>query len=393
MRQSLFVQKGNIMKKLNVEKLNALVDARVQADIESGKVGGAALCVVQDGKVLLRKLYGYKNVDTKEPLQFDTMYRLASMTKPITAVAALIAQEQGLLTIDDPLYKYIPAYEHMKIGHMEDGKPVYDKDAVTPITIKHLLSHTSGIGTLEIGDYEWARMPEENAKTPEGVMEWFADKMLAFEPYTAQWYSPVAAFVAVARIIEIVSGMPYNAFLDKYLFGPLGMDQTTFELSEDQKARMIAMHTYTEEQGGFAVPKSVETIFENIPVTQCNGGAGLAATLDDYVKFGEMLTNGGEYNGVRILSPESVAQMSTVQVTDAIMGPPQQWGLGVRVITGEYQMPLGCFGWSGAYGTHYWSDPENKITAVYMKNSGYDGGSGALTAFLYEQDVYASLEE
>lgn len=382
------------MKKLNVEKLHALVDARVQADIDSGKVGGASLCVVQDGKVLLHKTYGYQNATTKEPLRADAMYRLASMTKPITAVAALIAQEQGLLSVEDELCKYIPAYADMKIGHMENGQPVYDKDAQTRITIKHLLSHTSGIGTLEIGDHAWATMPEENAKTPEGVMDWFSDKMLAFEPYTAQWYSPVVAFVAVARIIEIVSGMSYNAYLDKYLFEPLGMSDTTFALNEDQKARMIAMHNYTEEQGGFAVPKSVETIFENIPVTQCCGGAGLAATLDDYVKFAEMLTHGGELNGVGILCPASVAQMATVQVTDAIMPPPVQWGLGVRVISADgYQMPKGCFGWSGAYGTHYWSDPENKISAVYMKNSGYDGGSGALTAFLFEQDVYAALEE
>ncbi len=382
------------MKKLNTEKLHALVDARVNADIESGKVGGAALCVVQDGKVLLRKTYGYQNASTKEPLKDDAMFRLASMTKPITAVAALIACEQGLISMDDPLYKYIPEYEHMKIGHMQDGKPVYDKDATTPITIKHLLCHTSGIGTLEVGDHAWGTMPEEYSKTPEGVMAWHADKMLAFEPYTAQWYSPVTAFVAVARVIEIVSGMPYNAFLEKYLFAPLGMSETTFELSEDQKARMIAMHNYTEEKGGFAVPKSVETVFENIPVTQCNGGAGLAATMDDYVKFGEMLTHGGTYNGVRVLSPESVARMGSAQVTDAIMPPPVQWGLGVRVITADgYQMPRGCFGWSGAYGTHYWSDPENRITAVYMKNSGYDGGSGALTSFLYEQDVYASFEE
>lgn len=381
------------MRKLNAEKLNALVDARVNADIESGKVGGAALCVVQDGEILLHKTYGYQNATTKEPLREDAMYRLASMTKPITAVAALIAEEQGLLSIDDELAKYIPAYAHMKIGHVEEGKAVYDKDAETPITIKHLLSHTSGIGTLEIGDLAWAQMPADKAQTPEGVMDWFADKMIAFEPYTAQWYSPIVAFVAVARIIEIVSGMDYNAFLKKYLLDPLGMNDTTFAMIEEQKARMIAMHNYTEEQGGFAVPKSVETIFENVPVTQYCGGAGLAATLDDYVKFGEMLTHGGTYNGVRILSPESVKKMGSVQVTDAIMGPPQQWGLGVRVITADYQMPIGCFGWSGAYGTHYWSDPENKITAIYMKNSGYDGGSGAVTSFLYEQDVYASWED
>ena len=381
------------MRKLNAEKLNALVDARVNADSASGKVGGAALCVVQDGEILLHKTYGYQNATTKEPLREDAMYRLASMTKPITAVAALIAEEQGLLSIDDELCKYIPAYAHMKIGHVENGQAVYDKDAETPITIKHLLSHTSGIGTLEIGDLAWAQMPADKAQTPEGVMDWFADKMLAFEPYTAQWYSPVVAFVAVARIIEIVSGMDYNAFLKKYLLDPLGMNDTTFTMTEEQKARMIAMHNYTEEQGGFAVPKSVDTIFENIPVTQYCGGAGLAATLDDYVKFGEMLTHGGTLGGVRILSPESVNKMGSVQVTDAIMGPPQQWGLGVRVITAEYQMPIGCFGWSGAYGTHYWSDPENKITAIYMKNSGYDGGSGAVTSFLYEQDVYASWED
>lgn len=380
------------MKKLNVEKLHTLVDARVQADIESGKVGGAALCVVQDSEVLLHKTYGYHNVGTKQPLAPDAIFRLASMTKPITAVAALIACEQGLLSIDDPLYKYIPEYEHMQIGHMENGVPVYDKDAQTPITIKHLLSHTSGLGTLEIGDHAWATMPEDKAMTPKGVMEWYADKMLAFEPYTAQWYSPVVAFVAVSRVVEIVSGMPFDAFLQKYLLGPLGMHDTAFAPTAEQQARMIAMHGYEEGRGAYVIPKSTERVFEDIPVSQFCGGAGLISTLDDYVKFAEMLTHGGSLGGVRILSPESVAQMSACQVTESIMPPPVQWGLGVRVITGEYQMPLGCFGWSGAYGTHYWSDPANKITAVYMKNSGYDGGSGALTAFLFEQDVYAALE-
>lgn len=382
------------MKYLNQEKLNALVDTRVQADIDSGKVGGAALCVVQNGKVLLNKAYGYQNATTKEPLREDAMYRLASMTKPITAVAALIAEEQGLLSMDDELCKYLPAYAEMKIGHMENGQPVYDKDAQTRITIKHLLSHTSGLGTMEIGDHAWATMPAELAKSPAGVMEWLSDKMLAFEPYTAQWYSPVAAFVAVARIIEIQSGMAYNEYLDKYLFAPLGMKDTTFALSDDQKTRMIAMHNFTEQQGGFAVPMTLDAIFEGIPNTQYCGGAGLAATLDDYVRFGEMLTHGGEWNGVRILSEDAVKKMATVQVTDAIMPPPIQWGLGVRVISADgYQMPKGCFGWSGAYGTHYWSDPENQITAIYMKNSCYDGGAGALTAFLFEQDVYAALED
>ena len=382
------------MRYLNEKKLGELVDARVQADVDSGRVGGAALCVVQDGKVLLNKTYGYQNATDKEPLRADAMFRLASMTKPITAVAALIAEEQGLLSIDDELCKYIPAYAEMKIGHMENGQPVYDQDAQTRITIKHLLSHTSGLGTLEVGDHAWATMPAELAKTPAGVMEWLSDKMLAFEPYTAQWYSPVAAFVAVARIIEIQSGMAYNEYLDKYLFGPLGMKDTTFDLSDDQKARMIAMHNYSEDKGGFAVPMSLDTIFEGIPNTQYCGGAGLAATLDDYVKFGEMLTHGGALNGVRILSEASVKKMATVQVTDQIMPPPVQWGLGVRVISADgYQMPKGCFGWSGAYGTHYWSDPENRITAIYMKNSCYDGGAGAVTSFLYEQDVYAAFED
>ena len=154
------------MRYLNTEKLNALVDVRVNADIDSGRVGGAALCVVQDGKVLLNKTYGYQNATDKEPLRADAMYRLASMTKPITAVAALIAEEQGLLSIDDELCKYIPAYAEMKIGHMENGQPVYDKDAQTRITIKHLLSHTSGLGTMEVGDHAWATMPAELAKTP-----------------------------------------------------------------------------------------------------------------------------------------------------------------------------------------------------------------------------------
>ena len=377
---------------INFEKLTQLYRQHNEKRVADHYFLGSICSIWDRNGLLWTDTVGTADVEKTTTLTPNSMFRLASMTKPITAVAALIAEEQGLLSIDDELSKYIPAYAQMKIGHIENGQPVYDKDAQTPITIKHLLSHTSGIGTLEIGDHAWATMPEENAKTPEGVMSWFADKMLAFEPYTAQWYSPIVAFVAVARVIEIVSGMAYNEFLDKYLFSPLGMHETTFDMNDDQKARMIAMHTYTEEQGGFAVPKSVDTIFENVPVTQCCGGAGLASTLDDYVKFGEMLTHGGSLNGVRILSPESVKKMGSVQVTDAIMPPPQQWGLGVRVITADdYQMPRDCFGWSGAYGSHFWIDPNNKIFAVFLKNSKFDGGAANESARNFERAVYSSF--
>ena len=201
--------------------------------------------------------------------------------------------------------------------------------------------------------------------------------------------------ISIYRIAHefYVRKIPY---ISKEIFEPLGMTDTTFIPTEEQWSRFIPMHTRTEVDGvGISGdgPTHPGSIFENFPLTWFSGGAGLCSTLPDYVKFAEMLLNEGRLpDGTQLVPAELIRDMATPCVPFEIMPARERWGLGVRVITEEHWMPKTCFGWSGAYGSHFWVDPVNKITAVYMKNSRYDGGAGSQTSGHFEQDVYASLE-
>ena len=346
------------MKVLNVEKLKQNIEATVQSDLDSGKVGGAALTVRQSGKVVYQGCFG-ENVTEK------TVFRLASMTKPVTAVAVLVLMDRGLVGLHDPVEKFLPGFKG------------------SGITVFHLLTHSSGLGSRELALPQHANRPRESVASLAAAVEYYKDLPLAFTPGTAQDYSPFFGFDVLARIVEVVSGMDYAGFLKKEIFDPLGMVDTTFAPSSEQWSRMIPMHDRADGKS-VTVPVPENCVFEDFPVTYCSGGAALAGTLEDYGKFAEMLVN----RGGNILSAEAVAAMGSQQY--------EFWGLGVRTAYDDAvfaPLPKGCFGWSGAYGTHFWVDPANEITAVYMKNSRYDGGSGAVTAYQFEKDVYGAVEE
>jgi len=203
-------------------------------------------------------------------------------------------------------------------------------------------------------------------------------------------YSPLIAFDLLARVVEITSGKAYDQFLEEELFAPLGMVDTTFVPTEDQWGRMVNLHNFEDGKSSF-LPLDKHHTMSDLPLTYFCGGASLVSTIGDYSRFAEMLlADGKTADGTQLISRELIKKMQTPSLSDQIMPGPQKWGLGVRVITGaDYVLlPVGSFGWSGAYGAHMWVDPENQITAVYMKNSLYDGGAGALTALHFEEDVY-----
>ena len=169
------------------------------------------------------------------------------------------------------------------------------------------------------------------------------------------------------------------------------MKDTTFSPSPAQWARLIAKHDYQDGKATVA-PTREGCVFENYPTTHALAGAGLVSTIHDYKNFASMLLDGGVFKGRRIVSKSSIDQMATPQIYDPLQKGRSLWGLGVRVIVDEKDvLPLGTFGWSGAYGTHFWVDRENKIAAIYLKNSAYDGGSGAKTAYHLEEDVYSAI--
>jgi len=380
------------MKKLDRELLAQKLEERMAADFAESKVGGASLYVAQDGECLYHNHFGLMGVTEGEPISDNTIYRLASMTKPITAVAAMILVERGLLRMEDYVDTYLPEFTDMDIARLENDEIRIVGKAKTRLTILHLLTHTSGIGSGMLGVAQDKLMTAETKQTLDNCIDFYAKSALAFEPFTAEAYSGVAAFSVFVKIAEMVSGMDYETFLKKNIFEPCGMKDTGFIPTEEQWSRFVGMHAREEEK---SVRKEMKAgcVFSGYPCTNFLGGAGLFSTLPDYVRFAEMLRRGGEIDGNRIISEASVRYIGTPRIPENLMGPRMRWGLAVRVIVGEHVMPLGCFGWSGAYGTHFWVDPDNRIVAVYMKNCTYDGGAGCRTGNNFEKDIYACLED
>lgn len=356
--------------------------------IADGKLTGSHAVVFQNGEKILDETYGKASANG-EALSPDAVYRIASMTKPITAVAMLMEYEKGNLDIYADVSDYLDGYDDMYVAEVKDGEITKGEKAKNSIKVYQLVSHTSGIGCGDIESLYSAAVNDNT--TVQSIAEYFSDKPLLFNPGTSQSYSTCAYDIA-ARIIEITSGTEFGEYVKVNIFDKLGMTDTTFEPTAEQFARMVAVHARADGKNADA-PVLSDRVFGSFPVTYHAAGAGLASTASDYSKFAEMLQNGGvSADGTRILSEASVKLMATPVSDPGNNAGNQKWGLGVRVITDNtYTLPKGTFGWSGAYGTHFWIDPVNKITAVYMKNSAYDGGAGASSSNEFEKDVMNSL--
>lgn len=382
------------MKKIKIDALSENISDRMESDIKNNIISGASVSVISPDDTLFKAHFGTLSAEDKTPPNDSTLFRMASMTKPVTAVAVMTLYDKGLLEIDDPVEKYLPQFKNMYIAEMIDGKAEKVRKAQTTLTIKHLLTHTSGLVSGSSGEFYANELSDEANKTLKDTVDYYSGTGLGFEPYTENQYNATAAFDVLARIAEMISDMNYADFLKKYVTDPCGMRDTAFVPNNGQWERIISMHKKENGKSGVAEMKK-GCVFGNVPVTHYLGGAGLISSLGDYTSFARMLLNKGVINGNRIISEKAVKLISTAQVPESIMPGNERWGLGVRVITSEnYRfLPVGAFGWSGAYGTHFWIDPVNSIAAVYMKNSMFDGGSGAVTAANFKKDVFNSFEE
>lgn len=323
------------------------------------------------------------------------MYRLASMTKPVTGVAALIAVERGWFGLDDMVEDYLPQFRDMKVARLEDGHPVVDHEAHQPLRIWHMLSHCSGImSECPLGDALFELTPRSAFDSMDASINYCAGQPLAFDPTEYTAYSGYTAFDVVAKIIEMKSGLSYEEFLCRNIFQPLGLTDITFTPTEEQWSRMITMSDRAVGPSAINVEMG-RHIFEAFPLSYTCAGASLAGTLHDYSIFAEMLRNRGSYQGAKIFSPELLEELRKprISVTTPNRDPISSWGLGVRVVDQPSHLPIGAFGWSGAYGTHFWVDPENEITAVYLRNSRwYDSHGGGKIGLQFEKDVMACLK-
>lgn len=318
----------------------------MESFIERREIAGAVTLVADEAGIRHLAVNGEADRAAGRPMEEDAIFWIASMTKPVTGTAVMMMQEEGKLSVDDPVSRHLPEFTNLK---GPDGAPV-------EVTIRHILTHTAGLDEL-------TREESAAITTLAELTPLVAAKPLKFAP-GSQWRYCQTGINTAARIVEVVSGQSFPEFLEQRLFGPLGMKDTTFYLREAQAARLAKSYRRTddgqlEETDLFFLQGKSPFSRDRCPMA--NGG--LFSTARDFAAFCRMILRGGELDGTRYLKPESVRQMTTVQSGDVPTGftPGNGWGLGwcvVREPQGVTEsLAAGSFGHGGAYGTQAWIDP------------------------------------
>ena len=378
------------MQKLNMDLLRRNIEEAAQYDLARHKIFGAAYWVFQERQAPCEMCFGTVSPGSGAPVTPKTIFRIASMTKPITAVAILLLAERGLLSLDDPISRYLPLFKGLPIMEAEQGVLRCVGESRADPTIRQVLSHTAGIGS---NMDKRQMMNREDKASLNATLRFLSKVGLDFEPGSKQQYNSVFGFDVLGKIIEIVAGEDLQCLLKREVLDPCGMKDTSFTPSCEQWGRMISQHN---QINGESVAEQTEPgcVFGDVPATHYLAGAGLISTLDDYAAFAKMLLHEGCLDGEQVIPCNVISQMRVPQLSKDIMPGNECWGLGVRIITDkDYPtLPVGAYGWFGAYGSRFWVDPANRIAAVYMKNSLVDGGSHSQSARSFENAVHRSLE-
>lgn len=385
----------------------ARLDAMLDEAIKTEQVPGLVAMVVKDGKIVYHAAKGLADVESGQAMGKNSIFRIASQSKAITSTAVMILWEEGKFRLDDPISKYIPEFKNPQVlGNFRYGDTTYTtKPSTKEITIRHLLTHTSGLGYGVIDGDERMKMIYHKA----GVMDLFTTenitigesvKRLAALPLH---HEPGAKFTysegldVLGYLVEVVSGMPFDQFLKNRLFDPLGMNDTRFYLDDKQADRLVTVHTRKEGKWASypvtfydpAYPKTGAKAF-------FSGGAGLSSTTEDYAKFLQMYLNGGIYNGKRILSSQTIQTIMTNQVGDLLGDGGKDYGLAFGLVDEKGVAQggigsLGTFDWGGYFNTQYFADPEtNVIGLIFKQTSG--AGNGDETGWKFRQMVFSLLD-
>ena len=351
----------------------------IQRAIDAKQISGAVTVVARRGRVAHFEARGLMDIEANAPMRKDAIFPIASMTKPVTGVAILMLVEEGKIRLADPVSRFVPEFREPKVAIRrsdsagEEGD-IYTVPAKREVTVHDLITHTSGLGSGGAASEATSRIaPRDETGT---VADWAAAlgaAPLDFEPGTRWAYSGLAGIDTLGRIVEVASGLTFDEFLRQRVFEPLGMKDTAFNVPEDKKQRVVTLYRRTPDGLELrAVPAWVAT------TTLHGGGGGLWSTAEDYLQFAQMLVNGGELNGTRLLGSRTVALMASNHVGDLYEktgrvggSPGKGFGLTVDVVLdgvaarGDHRS-TGSFGWGGAFGTAWWVDPKEDLTAVLM---------------------------
>ena len=361
----------------------ARITEMLQGFLDRKRVAGAVTVILRDGKVAYTSALGSADVEKAVPMRTDTIFRIASQSKAITTTAALILVDEGKLLLNEPVSKYIPAFRNTTVmvapaANAAPGSPVSTVAARRQITVRDLMTQSSGVSYggnaatrplyLAAGFDDWYF-----ADKAEPIGVWI--EKLATLPFDAQ---PGESYVygyntdILGYVVEKASGMPLDQFFKTRIFDPLKMTDTSFFLPLEKRDR-FAVNYSTGPDGTFVRAKDegrFQGAYVDGPRAAFSGGAGLLSTANDYARFLQMLLNGGELDGVRILSPKTVALMTSNHLGTMYANGNFGFGLGFEITehVGRSGRPgsVGEFGWGGAYGTKYWVDPEEKLVVVYM---------------------------
>lgn len=362
---------------LVTEAVKTRIDSTLKAMVDSGNVAGVSGLIFEKDKEVYYNAFGQADREAKKPMDRNTIVQIYSMTKPITGTALMTLYEEGKFDLDDPVAKYAPEFADLKVytGQDASGKPILE-NTKRPMTIRDLTRHTAGFGSG--GDSGLGKLVSEtDALNRENTLVQMAEKMgktpLAFSPGEQWLYGP--SVDVQAFLVERISGQPYNDYVREHVLDPLGMDETRYFIPESDRDRFAALYLRNGEGDLTRDSVTYSNYLEKWPMTR--GGSGLTSTLDDYMRFAQMLVHKGTLDSTTILKPETIELMATNQLADSIterhfLPSKGQVGFGIdfAVRTAppanaeENNGVVGEFFWDGAASTLFWVDPVNDLTAV-----------------------------
>lgn len=352
----------------------------IQTYMDRGEITGAVTLVARHGQIVYHEAQGVRDQASGEPMTLDTLFRVASMSKPIAGTAVMMLVEEGKIRLDDPVSRFLPSFENTMVAVARPGQggggrggrggtPQFDTvPADREITITDLLTHTSGVMSGQMSNSVGNALSADRHELGLAWVDELGTAPLEFQPGSQWSYSALAGFDVLTRIVELASGQSFDRFLESRIFEPLGMNETTFWPTEGQRERLVTSYNFGND--GLTERNNPDSMSGE---KYFSGAGGIMTTAGEYARFGMMLANRGQSpDGRPLLGSRTLEVMHSVFIPDTLPGrnPGEGYGLSVRVIddpvAARTLLSEGSFGWSGAYGTHFFVDPVEDIVGVMM---------------------------